>query len=431
MKKKILTLGVIILLVSLSVILTGCENNSKEKNEISTETNEQISKETGIEITKVTERFSGGVAIVEDGNERQYGIDENGKVICENEVTEYLDSASKANGDTMYASNGYITLNSKDKGNYIYDSKGKEIAHSENKKYGKVSKSGYINVIAMNEDVSGQSYVAQIEDLEGNKISETYKSFGPTAGSPEITYLFEDFFEIYDRETEEYLLINAKTKELKKMTDVIDGFDTKYVKTLEYVDTYDNWYSVKNESNDYWFIKKDFSKVVEGTQYYEDYKYACNTIVLDKYLIGHGEQGGNSEQTKAFDFDGNMVKDFSDIGGIKVMQVYNNVIYVITDTGYIYTMDENFDYISEPIKTEYTNLLKTEDGIWGANGSNINNSQINLLDDKLQTKKEISVKTDNLSEMTGDGEKWIYKTVNEVTSFVYNVEKEEILQIYK
>ena len=94
-------------------------------------------------------------------------------------------------------------------------------------------------------------------------------------------------------------------------------------------------------------------------------------------------------------------------------------------------MDENFDYISEPIKTEYTNLLKTKDGIWGANGSDINNSQINLLDDKLQTKKEISVKTDNLSEMTGDGEKWIYKTVNEVTSFVYNVEKEEILQIYK
>ena len=72
---------------------------------------------------------------------------------------------------------------------------------------------------------------------------------------------------------------------------------------------------------------------MEGTQYYEDYKYACNTIVLDKYLIGHGEQGGNSEQTKAFDLDGNMVKDFSDIGGIKVMQVYNNVIYVITDTG--------------------------------------------------------------------------------------------------
>lgn len=412
MKKKILSLGLIAVLIIMLFALTGCGN--KESN-----TNTNIQKEnlnedtistntTGIEIKEVIEKFDNGLALVEDKNQYQYVIDESGKVVYENE-----------NKQDVYVSNGYISV-----GNYVYDNKGMVVTQGDNKTYGNVSKSKYVAVQVKTEDVSGTTTVVQIEDLKGNKITDYSQTF-TTYGVNNIEYLFEDFYTVYDREKEEVLLINAKNNEIKKVEEIIDGCDGEpYV-----YEQYGNWYRVRTNGdlND-WFINSDFSKVISNKQYYNDDEYECSKVILDKYLIGNGNKTNTSDKIVAFDLEGNMVKDFTEIGKIKSITDYNNIIYVISETGYIYTMDSSFNYILQPTKTEYENLFKTKDGIWASKGKNIY-----LLNDKLEQGKELTGISFTLVDpfAIGDDVNFIYSSSEGKYHDVYNIETGKLLEIYR
>lgn len=412
MKKKILSLGVIAILIIMLFTLTGCGN--KESN-----TNTNIQKEnlnedtistntTGIEIKEVIEKFDNGLALVEDKNQYQYVIDESGKVVYENE-----------NKQDVYVSNGYISV-----GNYVYDNKGMVVTQGDNKTYGNVSKSKYVAVQVKTEDVSGTTTVVQIEDLKGNKITDYSQTF-TTYGVNNIEYLFEDFYTVYDREKEEVLLINAKNNEIKKVEEIIDGCDGEpYV-----YEQYGNWYRVRTNGdlND-WFINSDFSKVISNKQYYNDDEYECSKVILDKYLIGNGNKTNTSDKIVAFDLEGNMVKDFTEIGKIKSITDYNNIIYVISETGYIYTMDSSFNYILQPTKTEYENLFKTKDGMWASKGKNIY-----LLNDKLEQGKELTGISFTLVDpfAIGDDVNFIYSSSEGKYHDVYNIETGKLLEIYR
>ena len=127
-----------------------------------------------------------------------------------------------------------------------------------------------------------------------------------------------------------------------------------------------------------------------------------------------------------------MVKDFSEIGGILSIEDYNNTIYAISGTGYIYTMDENFNYIKEPEKSEYNSLIKTEEGIWGAStykDGEERKEKLVLLNDKLEETKEITgIKY--FSSPKSDGIKFMYENaVN--SSQIYNIKTGKMLEIYK
>lgn len=388
----------------LILCLAGCGN--KTNNESSSE-NESKENKTGIAINKVVKNFTDGLAIVEDSNKTQYVIDENGNVIYENTTNKNL-----------YVNNGYISV-----GNYIYDNKGKEVQHNESKTYKDVSKSQYVLVTNTVEDVSGIKSNDRIEDLNGNIISETYNE-------NYIKYLFEDYFIIYDSENENYQLFNAKTKETNNFSNLLEA--NYFGNDILSIEEKGEWYFIEFAGIGSWYIKNDFSTVISGQQSYDYYMYSCGDFILEKYLIGEGIQGGNSNQTRAFDLNGKMVKDFSEIGGIQSIVDYNNIIYVISKTGYIYTMDENFNYIIQPEKTEYDSLIKSNQGIWAIesykDGSETKD-KITLLDDKLEKQKEI----DNITYFSfpkSDGVNFLYSSTTE-NKKIYNIKTGKMLEIYK
>lgn len=406
MKKKILSLGVIAVLIAMLFVLTGCRNNSDTNTETNVQNDNLVQDSSstttvGLEIDEVLKKFDNGLALVQDENKYQYVIDESGKVVYENE-----------NKQDVYVSNGYISV-----GNCVYDNKGMVVAQSENKIYGNVSKSEYVAVQIKTEDVSGTTTVEQIEDLKGNKITD-YSQTYTTYGGPDIEYLFEDFYTVFDRETEELLLINAKNNEIKKLEEILDVDGSRpYV-----YEQYGNWYRVgtKGSLND-WFINSDFSKIISNVQYYNKNRYECTEFILDKYMIGNGRE----DKVAAFDLEGNMVKDFTEIGKIKSITDYNNIIYVISETGYIYTMDSSFNYILQPTKTEYENLFKTKDGVWASKSKNIY-----LLNDKLEQGREFTTGK-NLAFPIGDGINFIYSSSEGEYHDVYNIGTGKLLEIYR
>ena len=411
MRKKILSLGIIGVLLIMLFVLTGCGDKTTTNTNKSSNNNESsnVNQEnrTGIAIKNIVQKFTDGLAVVEDSNENQYVIDENGVVIYENTTNK-----------DIYISNGYISV-----GNYIYDNKGNEVTHNENKDYKNVSKSGFVAVTDTTEDISGTKSDNRVEDLKGNVISDSY-------GVYDVNYLFEDYFVAYDHEKDKDILINAKTKETQNLSDVLTDYNDKG--DLPSAEKIGEWYLIKCSGNDDWYAKNDFSKAVSLKQYFDDYSYKCDYFVLEKYIIGKGTQGGNSDLTKAFDLDGNVVKDFSEIGGILSIEDYNNTIYAISGTGYIYTMDENFNYIKEPEKSEYNSLIKTEEGIWGAStyrDGEESKEKLVLLNDKLEETKEITgIKY--FSSPKSDGIKFMYENaVN--SSQIYNIKTGKMLEIYK
>lgn len=414
MRKNFLLTGIIFMLILMLVILTGCgdkKSNTNQNQEVEnvTSNNEIQDNKTGIEIKRIDQEFMDGIAVVKDNNNNQYAIDENGNVIVK----------SKDSDENIYYSNGYISV-----GNYIYDSSGKEITHDENKTYGNVSKSGYVSVVIKSEDVSGKHYIEQIEDLQGNKISDSYTLYSTDS---DFVYLFEDFYHVYDRENEEYLLINAKNNEIKNLEEVLykDGGRLSYAP--DRIEKFGNLYLISERSNA-WCVNSDFSKVTSATPRYDGFGYTVNKIILDKYMIGEGNQGGNADEIRAFDLDENMVKDFSEIGNVKAIEEYNNIIYIISETGYIYTMDENFNYIIQPEKTEYVGLLKCKDGIIATKDVGSGNVNMTLLDENLQPVKELV--TISHSYTSSDGDKFLY--YDSVNSYsIYNLETNKELEIYE
>lgn len=414
MRKKFLLTGIIFMLILMLVILTGCgdkKSNTNQNQEVEnvTSNNEIQANKTGIEIKEIVQKFTDGIAVVKDNNNNQYAIDENGNVIAK----------SKDSKENVYYSNGYISV-----GNYIYDSEGKEITHDENKTYGNVSKSGYVSVVIKSEDVSGKHYIEQIEDLQGNKISDSYTLYSTDS---DFVYLFEDFYYVCDRDNEEYLLINAKNNETKNLEEVLckDGGSLSYAPNI--IRKFGNLYLL-SEGSKAWCVNSDFSKVTSAAPIYDGFGYTVNNIILDKYMIGKGNQGGNADEIRAFDLDGNMVKDFTEIGNVKAIEEYNNIIYIISETGYIYTMDENFNYIIQPEKTEYVGLLKCKDGIIATKDVGSGNVNMTLLDENLQPVKELA--TISHSYTSSDGDKFLY--YNYVNSYsIYNLETNKELEIYE
>ena len=412
MKKRIFIIGIIFILISMLVILTGCgdkksNTNQNQQVENVTSNNESKISKTGIEIAEIIQRFSDGIAVVKDDSNNQYAIDEDGNVIIKR----------KDSNENVYYSNGYISS-----GSYIYDSTGKEITHEENKTYGKVSKSGYVSVVIKSEDVSGKKYIEQIEDLQGNKVSETYNLYN---SEPNFMYVFEDYYMTYNNENEEYLLINAKNKEVKNLEEILYKDGGIMYNLPETVEKIGNIYLIDTKVQDAWCVNNDFSKVTSARPHYDNYEYKTKKILLDKYIIGEGTQGGNADEIRAFDLDGNMVKDFSKIGNVKSIEEYNNTIYVISETGYIYTMDENFNYIVGPQKTDYESLLKCKDGILAVQYVDSENRKLTLLDNNLQPVKEMGSISRNYASC--DGNKFLYYDKYDI----YNLETQKKLEIYE
>ena len=144
----------------------------------------------------------------------------------------------------------------------------------------------------------------------------------------------------------------------------------------------------------------------------------------DKYYLG--EQG-------IVDLTGKVVYDFSE-GGYSQVCYYDGSYYVVSKTGFLYTMDDNFKRIAEPIKHSTSDLVLTTNGIVTVEGGcgiidkNLNKVQSIKLDEGERLNAEMS--NEHLDQ-------YIYinkKNSSGSLSFpikVYDVQNQKYINFYK
>lgn len=229
-----------------------------------------------------------------------------------------IDGACQA--DT-YIMNNYVYTNNKIYGdsefNYVFDSKGKEVYKANGSIIG-ISESGYCLISEkMDSMASGENEEYNIVDLKDGKSVYSSKS--------EMVYSdYKDYF------------IKEELNAMVSGT-LIDS------KTLEeYKDYASNKDYLKEESEEL----KSFNM-----PYYNGEKNYLGSTIIDvnkKTILKNG---------KIIDFDGNELKDISE-GDVKYICSYDDNIFVVTRTGYVYTLDKKYEYIAKPVKITDTKLPK-------------------------------------------------------------------------
>lgn len=296
------------------------------------------------------------------------------------------------------------------------DYNGKEVLKGKNKTYGQVSKSGYVSVITKEESISGIKNILTFQDLKGKEV---YKGTGEYEYYAEqVNYVGDDVFLIQADKT----FVNVKTGE-KYIS------DESYIGSV-YIDN--NWFQLRAYNNKY--ITYDLKKVVDAKMDGGDDDYVYNTtIISDKYLLGIGAMGGNSGKTVLFNYDGQVVKRFSDLGEINKIFEYDGIYYVVSNTNYFYTMDSNLNILNEPQKDKYSNIFGvTTKGILVYDKGNENYIIIDK-DLKEVSKLENMVKMSNYTfEIDSDG-KFIYGTSRDdlKQKAIYSIDKEDTIEIQK
>ncbi len=398
MKKKILGLGVVLILIGMLVLLTGCGDkttNTNDSSTINTEQNNSNEQKEGISISEVVEPFANGYAIVKGTDGNKYVIDENGNVTY------------TINFDKYTFSNGYIIVDN----DYIIDATGKKILEEDDtKSYLAISKSGYVVVMTQSSSLSGVSNKVDIEDLNGNSVY----SYDKELSLEDCKYITGDLFRLNST------FINARTGKTFKD----DNGDIPEIKG----NAVDGKIYAKSVNHQY-IISEDLEEVFTDQQDMWS-KFDILGIINDKYFYAKTDDNNYG----IYDMKGKLVKDLTD-GGISYIFENDDVYYVKSNTGYIYTLDSNFEYITEPIKNTST-LLPTEKGIIG-----FIDSKVYLLDKTLEFNKELSYISDfsardinnDIMKSTMNGftyylkDKFLYSDNN----IIYNLETEKAVEIYK
>lgn len=220
--------------------------------------------------------------------------------------------------------NNYIYTNSKVYGendyNYVFDSKGKEV-YKVNGAIGGVSENGYCITEEDEENMARGKYLQyNIIDLKTGKSVYEKDYDHVQNGFQEFKYSnYKDYF--IKEESNSEIAIDAKTLEEYK----------NYASNKEYL---------KNESEELKDLKMPYYN--GGTNY-----SGSNIIDVNKKLL--------LKKGNIIDFDGNELKDVSE-GDVKYISSYGDNIFVVTETGYVYTLDKNYEYKVKPQKISDTDL---------------------------------------------------------------------------
>lgn len=249
-----------------------------------------------------------------------YIVDYNGNKKCKIEGS--CDSST-------FIMNNYIYTNKKlyssNEYNYVFNSQGKEV-YKTNGAIGGISESGYCLTEEQKESMStGDSLQYNIIDLKnGNNV---YSTDYTNVQNGFVKFKYSNYKDYFLKEELNAMvsgsLIDANTKE-------------------EYKNFAENKDYLEKESQ----ILKNYNM-----PYYDGEKnYLGGTIINmeNKLFLQDG---------KICNFDGKELKDISE-GEVKYIFYYNNNILVITNTGYIYTLNKDLEYIVKPTKIASTELPK-------------------------------------------------------------------------
>ena len=336
MKKKIIGLGIAVILVVLLLLLTGCGQEQETKN-TNSKNNETIISDSNNEnyvITNVIKSFDtfdtyitdGAVVQLNNNKDICYIIDGEGKILYE------INDQNIVNAKNINVSymNGYICYNNNMGTSYVTDLRtgNKIVEGSKTIECVDVTYDGFILQKITNEQISGTTYQVRIIDKDGNIIWED--SAEKTSNIDTLT----DNYVIFDN-----ILINAKTG---KTTDL--GVDAgKIGGKVQY-----NHIIVDNIIYD---MNTDEIKLkFEGKEEIE------NLLNENYFYTYSGIYNVN---------DGTLEKDLTE-GHIKNIYYKNNKYYVISDNGFYYILNDQFEYVYDPTKiltTAYPEAELTNFGV--------------------------------------------------------------------
>lgn len=288
--------------------------------------------------------------------------------------------------DDGYLDNGYQNMSS------IYTTKGKVVKEGEpDVYYGKVSKSGYVFGVKRVEGLDGTSYQYFIENLKTNEVIEINSDYMPS-----FEYCTFDIYTGVGDIFVDYInnrgnkFINLKTGE----TNNSYIFENRQGEIINYLRGPDYRYGYFVYNN--LIVSKDLKEEYRFPNVNENGRCAFVLIGKNKVLANDGSMDGNF--CGIYDFNGNLLKNLATenedgYGGINInieqIMYYNEVYYIKSDNGFMYTLDENFDYIAEPTKTIEDNKISYSHYVCTAKGmAVISGMNMYLVDKDLNITKQ-------------------------------------------
>lgn len=395
MKKRILMIAVCFFtgLFLLNNQITFIEAKSKTKTMLLTDSVSANDHpfENQLEIVKVSEDGLAGsdcyvMLVDKKGNEILEMDDKCPYYAAKNGYIVFNPITTRADG---YLDNGYQNMSS------IYTTKGKVVKEGEpDVYYGKVSKSGYVFCIKEIEDLDGIFYQYFIENLKTGEVIEINSNDMPSLenGTFDIyTGIGDIFLDYVNNRGNKF--INIKTGETNNSC----FYENRQGEIIDYLSGPNYRYGYFAYNN--LIVSKDLK---------EEYRFpkvndrgSCAFILIGKNKVLANDGSMNGDFCGIYDFNGNLLKnlvpenedgdDASYGGKINIKQIiyYKGVYYIKSENGFIYTLDDNFNYIAEPTKTiedkkiSYSYLICTAKGM-----AIISGMDMFLIDKDLKITKE-------------------------------------------
>lgn len=409
MKKKNLEIGIIVILVSMLFILTGCgkkeENqNLNEKIEQMNSENKDSQEKTEIAVSKIL-AISENYAVVTGADNSTYIIDKNG----DKEGTIPYNK-----GYVLINKNGYVIVKTDMKNQTIYDKTGKEILESTEKvqyEFG-ITDSDLLIRKTLETSFSGNTSKREVIDIKENVKYEIEDEEINTC-----EYVGNDIFAIvYSNGVTTNVKFLYDVKNNQKIEDVQynlksdSKIDTVYVDVMS--SDYTDWkYKIRRKNNNILELTSSYEMNNNNQIFYLD--------TYDKILSDNSYYDGTKKAICGN--DGNTIKDLSEGNGASNIGYYDNKYCIQSSTGYYYVLDENFNRIIEPTEMHVYDI-----NYYGIMSRDSENTHTIVYDYELNNKKELSYKLKREPDFFVAE---IEKSNNSVSEY-FNLNTQEKLVIY-
>ena len=264
-----------------------------------------------------------------------YVIDKAGKVV----YTISDDNMDISKNRVKY-SNGYLLIDTQKYGpggeetkiNYVKDLRdgSTKLEGNETTELVNVTESGYVLERVTIEALGGTTYESRIVDLSGNVVWRSEDNYDVEC----FETVVGDIVAYAGSSYSGYSFINAKTgKTMDLGFSCVKGYFDCFV-FGDYILT-----GVSANNDDYLIIDINNFKKIEPELSH------VHKILNDTYIYSTPLWG----TVGVYDMQGKLAKDLTE-GGVEDIFYHNGTYYVISDTGFFYTMDDKFAYVKQPIK---------------------------------------------------------------------------------
>lgn len=347
-KKIAILIAAVMILLSLFT-LTGCgmQNpvqmaqegmNQLQSTGTGEQNNGQISSNT--QISNVIQPFDEQheealVTFTNDTN--YYVINTEGKVVysfSEPNVPSYA-------SDSITYANGYILVDREisnygeedQRINYVKDLRdgSTKIEGTELIELVDITESGYVLQRVVVESLGGKTYESRIVDINGNIVWQKEDGYGieyfATVLGDYVAYCEDSY-------SDNYKIIDVKNN---KTIDLGFGCASGYFECIPFGNYLLTGISVNND--EYVIVNlNNFTKTNTGLSH-------VHKILNDKYVYATPLWG----TVGIYTMDGELAKDLTE-GEVEDIFYSNNTYYVISKTGYFYTLNDSFEYVKQPAK---------------------------------------------------------------------------------